>query len=173
VCDTSPKDINAPKEKEALCSVYQRKEVSAAMLANSEYDEREDDVILDNIGVWRPCHGWSDGETTWVDAYLFTPDSGKLKGNIFLDIGCAGDDCCVKEEEATLAGILWETGKVHYVKPFTGTQHVDALILPHANLSTALIYEALERFERMVEHGEMIPPVAFDRLSEEELLEAE
>jgi hypothetical protein len=92
---------------------------------------------------WSAWHGWQDGVTTWVDGSLVI--NGKRAPN-YLDIGCFGDECCIREEWRAPAEAAWAKGSVRAVVPYENCPGVTALILPTPALSLELIDTAVRRF---------------------------
>lgn len=91
--------------------------------------------------IWEPCHGWTDGATTWVDAYYRT--SEEMAEQPYLDVGCGtSEDGAAHADQARAE---WEAGRVLCVHPYPTLPHVEALIVPHNALSTEVIEEAIAR----------------------------
>jgi hypothetical protein len=101
------------------------------------------DVDFGDEKGWSAWHGWQDGVTTWVDGSLVA--DGKREAN-YLDVGCFGDECCIRDEWRGPAEVAWKAGSVLEVEPYENSSGVRALIVPTATLTMELIDAAVRRF---------------------------
>lgn len=104
------------------------------------------DVVLGSMLSWRPCHGWVDGASTWVDGWVVDARRSSGDGSRpCVDVAATGDPDADPAWHAA-AMKAWASGRVLCVSPYEACPNVLALIVPNATLDTATILEALHRW---------------------------